>query len=151
MERTLPVVVAGDRHQDAPGVEPGEALRRINARFAQPKPQDVHWGTEIARDQPRACANHRVAAVACDRKISLHFYWPISGPGTDTRNVPVLLPNLDCLGAHQQPKRRISLATLREEIEEVPLRHQRNEFAARGQTGEIRERIFPSAEVSTLG
>ena len=44
-------------------------------------------------------------------------------------------------------ERRIALAVIGEEVEEVPLRHQRDELAAGRQVGEIRERVRPTAEI----
>ena len=44
-------------------------------------------------------------------------------------------------------ERRIALAAIGEEVEEVPLRHQRDELAAGRQVGEIRESISPTAEI----
>src|SRR5208337_2272978 len=44
------------------------------------------------------------------------------------------------LGAHEQAKRGIGLGLVRKKIEEVPLRHHADEFAARRQMREIRDR-----------
>src|SRR5258708_31952044 len=44
-------------------------------------------------------------------------------------------------------ERRIALAVIGEEVEEAPLRHQRDELAAGRQVGEIRESISPTAEI----
>ena len=41
------------------------------------------------------------------------------------------------LGLHQQMKVGIALRVLGEEIEKLPLRHERDELAARRQVGEI--------------
>src|ERR1700730_17772119 len=44
-------------------------------------------------------------------------------------------------------ERRVALAAIGEEVEEIPLRHQRDELAAGRQVGEIRESISPTAEI----
>src|SRR5262249_28051752 len=52
-----------------------------------------------------------------------------------------------CLSAHHQTEFRIALAGGGEEIQEVPLRHQRDELAARRQVGEVAD---PEALVAEL-
>lgn len=52
---------------------------------------------------------------------------------------PPLLPDqVDGLGPEAQPETGIALGLLGDEVEEVPLRHESDEFAVGGQVGEIR-------------
>src|SRR4029079_8689433 len=53
---------------------------------------------------------------------------------------PVRLLELGDLGLHRKTKRRVRSRLRCDEIEEVPLRHQRDELAASGQMREITER-----------
>ncbi len=65
----------------------------------------------------------------------------MSGPsgvvGDQADNAPILLDQVRRLGLHAQIKCFVALAVLGQEVEEVPLRHQRNEFAVRRQVAKI--------------
>jgi hypothetical protein len=56
---------------------------------------------------------------------------------TQTCDPPGLLDQICCFGRHTQVERFVALALLGHEIEEVPLRHQREEFAVRWYVAEI--------------
>ena len=57
--------------------------------------------------------------------------------GDQADDAPVLLDQVGRLGLHAQVERLVALAVLGEEVEEVPLRHQRDEFAMRWQMAKI--------------
>src|SRR5262249_60363113 len=67
--------------------------------------------------------------------------------GPHATDAAVILDQVDRIRLHAQMERRIALAAIGEEVEEVPLRHQRDELAAGRQVGEIRESISPTAEI----
>jgi hypothetical protein len=52
------------------------------------------------------------------------------------------------LRPHQQPKARIAAALFREKIQKIPLRHQRDELAARRQMAEVRQRQVKVSELA---
>ena len=62
---------------------------------------------------------------------------PSGGRGDQADNAPVLFDQIGRLGLHAQVECRVALAVLGQEVEEVPLRHQRNEFAVRRQMAKI--------------
>src|SRR5262249_2770978 len=99
------------------------------------------WRAEIVGLESGARTDGRVPSVASNRKVSTHFKRAVLRVGTHARHAAILLDQIDRLRPHAQVERRIALAMVGEEIEEVPLRHQRNELAAGRQVGEIRERI----------
>jgi hypothetical protein len=52
-------------------------------------------------------------------------------------NAPILFDQVARVGLHAEVERFVALTVLGEEVEEVPLRHQRNEFAMRWQMAKI--------------
>ena len=62
---------------------------------------------------------------------------PVRRPGDQADNAPVLLDQVCRLGLHAQVESFVALAVLGQEVEEVPLRHQRNEFAVGWQMAKI--------------
>ena len=80
-----------------------------------------------------------MTAVAADREISADRERAVRRRRAHAGDPPVLLDQVRRLGLHAQIERRIALALLGEEIEEVPLRHQRDEFATGWQMAEIRD------------
>ena len=59
-----------------------------------------------------------------------------------------LLDQVGRLGLHAQVERRVAPGLLGQEIEEIPLRHQGDEFAARRQMAEIRHREALRADLT---
>src|SRR5262245_63094298 len=84
--------------------------------------------------------------IAADGEISTHLEWTVGRVGAHPGHAAALLDQIDRLSSHADVKRGIALALLGQKIEEVPLRHQRDELAARRQMGEIREGIFVATE-----
>ena len=112
----------------------------------QAEPQHVHRRAEILDLQAGALAHGRVPAVAADREVGAHLERAVRRVGAHAGDAAALLDQVDRLGPHAQVEGRIALALLGQEIEEVPLRHQRDELAAGRQVGEIREGVFAAAE-----
>src|SRR5262252_2454585 len=70
----------------------------------------------------------------------------IGAPRSSALN-PARAHTVERLRSHAQMERRIALAVIGEEVEEIPLRHQRDELAAGRQVGEIRESKSPTTEI----
>src|SRR5579871_1519421 len=77
-----------------------------------------------ANDQ--VCANFQRRAIFAD---GIHSY-----------HSAVFHNDVSALGLHQQMESGISLALRRDKVEEVPLRHERNEFASGRQVAEVGHR-----------
>src|SRR4030088_2999898 len=86
-------------------------------------------------------------SVASDNEVGTHIERAIRRVGPPTGNRAIGLDQLDRLRTHAQVERRIALAAVGEEIEEVPLRHECDELAAGRQLREIREGVLVTAEV----
>ena len=62
---------------------------------------------------------------------------PFARRRVQSDDAPILLDQICRLGLHAQVKCFVALAVLGEEVEEVPLRHQRDELAVRRQVAKI--------------
>ena len=85
-------------------------------------------------------------AVAADGEIGAHLERASGVVGAHAGDAAALLDQIGRLRPHAQMERRITLAVLGEEIEEIPLRHQRDELAAGRQVAEIGDGISRVAE-----
>jgi hypothetical protein len=101
-------------------------------------PHHVHRCTEILNGQTTALSNNRVAAIGADEKIGPDFKQAVGRFGARTNNSTVLLDEVRYLCLHNQAKTQISLGMLFDEIEEIPLGHEGEEFAMSGYMSEIR-------------
>ena len=79
-------------------------------------------------------------SVAADRQIGANLQLAVRRLGAQADDAAALLDQIRRLGPHAQVEARIALAVRGEEIEEIPLRHQRDEFAVRRQMGKVGER-----------
>ena len=89
--------------------------------------------------------------VAADGQVGTHLERPIDRLCAHTGNAAALRDEIDRFGAHVQVEGGKLFSVLGEEVEEIPLRHQRNELAARRQPGEIRKGVFAIPEEGTDG
>ena len=80
-----------------------------------------------------------MAAVASNREIGAYLERAIRGIGAHADDAIWLFQQVDRFRPHPQMERSIFLAVVGEEIEEIPLRHQRDELAAGRQVAEIRK------------
>ena len=79
-------------------------------------------------------------SIRANNKIALHFNFAARSFCAHARHAVVLKNELDNFMFHKQPKTRKPFCVRREEIEKIPLRHEGDEFAARGQLREIGNR-----------
>ena len=142
----MPVVAAVDQDDDAPGFEAAHGFAGSLGLLRQAEPQHVHRRAEVLRFKPGALAHGRVPAVASDGEIGAHLEGAVRRIGAHAGDAAALLDQIDRFRPHVQVERRIALAALGQEVQEVPLRHQRDELAAGRQVGEVREGVFPVAE-----
>jgi hypothetical protein len=139
-EGALPIIAAVDHHEHVAGIEPSHAFLGIAGALRQPQPQHVHGRAEIVCLQPRLLAHGRMASVGADDQIGAHLERARGHARPRADDAPALLDQVGDLGLHTQAEIRIFARVLREEIEEIPLRHQCDEFAAGRQVRKIRDR-----------
>ena len=130
----LPIVAAIDQHEHAPGIEHAERGILLGRRFRDAEPEHVHRRAD--RGQRQAGAKTGVAAVTGDDQPRVER---LSVPRTDPDDAAVLR---DRLGPQAfQPQREAGMTPRcgRDEIEKLPLRHQRDKGCGHAQLREIRE------------
>src|SRR5437016_674840 len=85
-------------------------------------------------------------AVTADNKIGPDIKRTLRRIHAHAGDAISFLDQVDRLSLHPQMKARITFAMLCKEVEKIPLRHQRDEFAARRQVAEIDEGELLSPE-----
>src|SRR6476620_9466340 len=88
-----------------------------------------------------------MAAVAADHKRGVNLDVAAGGFGAQPGDTAAVRDEIGRLRLHQQVKAWIALAMLGDKIEEVPLRHERDEFAVRRQVAEINHRDALGADL----
>jgi hypothetical protein len=83
--------------------------------------------------QSGAVSDHRVAAIGANDQICSHFDWSGWCLSSNAHNPAILVDESRDLSLHSQVERRIAAAFLGEEVEEIPLWHERHEAALRSQ------------------
>ena len=134
----LPVVAAIEHHEDLAGADAPERFLAVARLARQPHPQDIDRRAEIVDHKAGALAHGRMAAVGADDERRRGSSSRPSGVfARKPTTAAILLDQFGRFGLHAQIETRIARALLGQEIEEIPLRHERDEFAARRQMGEI--------------
>ncbi len=144
----LPVVAAVEHHQDAARIEATQHLLGIARLVAQPEPQHVHRRAEVADLDAGLVPHRRMPSIGADDEIGADVDFGTVDRRLHTDDPAALLDQPLRLGMHQEPEAGIALAAGREEIEEVPLRHHRNEPAAHRQMGHVGDRDGRVAELA---
>ena len=133
----LPVIAAVEHHQHPAVIDPAGGLARIARAFREPHPQHVDRRAEIGDREPGALAHDRMPPVRADHEIGAHLDRAFRRLPAHPDDPAGFLDEVGDLGFHPQVKARQPAARFGEEIEEIPLRHQRDELAAGRQMGEI--------------
>ncbi len=79
-------------------------------------------------------------AVAADHEVGADRQRALRAGGAYANDAAVVFDQIDRFGLHVQVECFVAFAVLGEEIEKIPLRHQRDEFAVRRQVREIDDR-----------
>jgi hypothetical protein len=115
---------------------------RIVGIARQPKPPHVHRRAEAPRPQPHCIPQRRRAAVTRDRQVGeqladLSFGVAVADPDHSFFARRPADYRRQHLGAAQQPKRWFLLRGGRKQLEEIPLRDQRNVLVRTGNSAQI--------------
>ena len=135
----LPVVAAVDHRHELAGGDPPDAARRVVGVPGQPEPPHVHRHAERPRRQPGGRAHRRAAAVAGHRQRRPELvHRPVGPVGEPRPGHPAALPQqAGDLGVAPQGERRLGLGGVGEQVEQVPLRHQRDVLVRARQPAEV--------------
>ena len=139
-EGALPVVAALQHHEHMTVADVSKHLRRIVRAARQAHPQHIDRHAEVIDDESRALPDDRGPSVRAHRERGSDVERAARRRGADPGDAPVFIDQPNDLGIHPQAKWRVLPAAFGEEIEEVPLRHQRDEPASRRQVREVGDR-----------
>jgi len=129
----LPIVAAVEQcEQPAGGDHPGRAIV-AGARLGQAEPEHVHRRPQILEWKRGAVAQDRATPVGGEDQIRRDRR-TVADPADD----PVAVPDqVGHLRVHSEREARIAAGKVGDAVEEVPLRHQRDEARDRRQVAEI--------------
>ena len=128
----LPVVAAVDQHHDLAAIEPTQGLYWVCLPARNPHPEHVDGRAKVLDHQAAPLAHRRVTPIGADGQLRPNVDRAARGRGAHPDDPSVFFDQLVDLGFHAHLKRRITPCPLREEVEEIPLRHERDEAAVGG-------------------
>src|SRR5258706_4349237 len=134
-EGALPVVAAIEHDENAPRVEARLRLVGIARLTRQAEPQNIHRRAEVLDLEAGGLSQRGGVAIGSDRQRGADFDLTpaISHSRTDSHHAIGIGEEAGCLRAHEQAERREGLRVRGEKIEEIPLRHHRNEWRSHGE------------------
>jgi hypothetical protein len=115
-------------------------LLRIPGPPGQPQPQGIHRRTEVDNLKAGLLAHRRLAPIRAHGQIGVDLQYTFRSVRLRAGDALAILDQLPDLGLHLQMECRIALRLLGEEVQEVPLRHEGEEFAPRRQVREVGNR-----------
>ena len=124
-EGGLPVAPPVDQHDHAPGIDRSPDALAGLLRFRQAKPEHVHRRAELRHRQHLAPAHQRGAPVRHDHQLA-----GAQGPPVAQRhacNPACFLDEAGHLRFHVESEIGKGLRLVAQEVEEIPLRHHRDE------------------------
>ena len=131
----LPVRAPVDENQRSADVEPTHAGRRVVAPARKPEPQHVDGRAKAFDLKPGRAAHRGVPPIGPDDQVRPLFL--VADPHPD--RAAALEEHIGHRSAHAQRKMGRARRLAGQEIEEVPLRHHRDEAAARRKAAEVGE------------
>src|SRR5262249_34998746 len=131
-ERALPVVAAVNRYHDAAERDAGEAGILAAGIPCDAEPEDVDPRADILHRKAGGGAHGRVATVASDGAVGANLERTVRRLTTHTDDAAAVVNEPRRLGLHAERERRQAACLSGDEVEEVPLRHHRDERIPRG-------------------
>ena len=138
-ECALPVVAAVDGDDEVAGRDPRQAVVELGRIAPDAKPEHVDRRAEVLDGEPGAGAHGRMAAVAADGEVGSDLEVAVGRGPAHADDAPRFLDQAGDVGARAQRERRQLPRLVGDEIEELPLRHHRDERIARRQAAEVAE------------
>jgi hypothetical protein len=135
----LPVVPAIEHDEEPAGLDAAQGLRPVAGLLGEAQPQHVHRRAEVHDLKSGKLAQLRVPPIGADHQIGAHLERAVRELRFQPHHAVAVPDEIVHLGQHPELEGRIQLALVGEEIEEVPLREEGDEAAARGKMGEVGE------------
>ena len=135
----LPVLAAVDHDEDPADVEAPHGLCGIGGSPGEAEPQDVHRCAELQTMEEGLLPDHRGPAIGAHDQVRADRQWALRCGHANAHRAPRLLDQPGHLRAHPQIEGGVAARQRGEEVQEVPLRHERNELAAGRQVAKVRD------------
>ena len=126
----------------------GPWFRRVVAVLGTAGTTARPWARRDRDREAGARAHRRVPPVAAHHEIGADLERALRRRDLHARRYGLALDEPGRLGAHAEVETGIARALLRQKIEEVPLRHERDELAARRQVARSRRWALPVANLA---
>ena len=139
-EGALPVLSAIDHDEECAGAEASEDFVGVVGLAGNAHPEDVDGRAEVVDWEVGFLAGDGVAAVGADGEGGADGFGTLRGFGDDADHAIVSLEQVDGFVLHEEIEFWKSFGFFGEEIEEVPLGHDGDEFAVGGEVGEVGDR-----------
>src|SRR5690348_9259719 len=95
-----------------------------------PEPEHIHWGAEFVALQCGPGPECRMPAVARDDQSRPNIEVALRASRSHANDLPSFLDEVRSFRLHAQIERPVAAALPGEQVEEVPLRHERHALAA---------------------
>src|SRR5205814_4701 len=139
-ETALPVIAAIEQHKQLAMLEKTERLLRIILFFRDAHPEHVDRHAKLVQLETGASVSRRVSPVSTDDEVRAQFYFATWSFCAHANYSLILNQQIDDFGLHKQLECREPFGMTGEKVKKIPLRHERDEFAARRELREIGER-----------
>ncbi len=136
-EAALKVSVAVDEDEDVAVVDVAEGVLGVGGLAGDREPENVDGDALLDDVEVGSFAGGRVAAVAAHGEGGADFGGAVGGVGADAGDAVVLAQEIRGFPAHAQGEGGEGGSFLCEEVEEVPLGHEGDEFCYGGKVGEV--------------
>jgi hypothetical protein len=130
-------VFAVESDEDFAGAETAESLGGIAGLAGDAHPEDVDGGAEVEDLEACFFADDGTAAVGSDGESGAEFLLAIFGFRTDSCDAIIFDDETGDFRFHEQVELRIASGLFGDEIEEVPLGHEADEFTVDGQVRKV--------------
>ena len=147
----LPIVAPIDHDDDVTATETADRIFGVGFAARETEPQDVHGRADILHGKPALLSRHRMPAIASDHKWRMNPHRSIGCLSGDARDFAAVRYEVRCFGLHEKFEGGIGFCLIAKEIQEIPLRHERNELGARRQMREIGKSGLEIAESAFQG
>ena len=145
-EAALVVVAAIDEDEEVAEVDIAEGVLGFAFVAAETEPKDVDGRPGVVKRKMAGGAGDGVAAIAADDEGGLDFNRAGGGVGADACDSALGFDEAGGFVLHEEVEGREFCGLRGEEVEEVPLRHERDELCMGGEVGEVAEGKRPAAD-----
>src|SRR5215472_17421446 len=133
----LKVIRAIDKDQCLSVVDIAKHLSWVAWHAAKPKPQDIDGHTMFDHFQSGCAAGNRVTAIATHHEFRANLHLSAVVAGNHACNALAVSFEVHHFVLHQQLKRGKPLSMTGNEVQKIPLRHERHEFTLCRHTAKI--------------